>query len=413
MKTVLKFIFRIIPALTFIFSGFVKAVDPVGGAIKFDDYFTAFHLTWLIPMAIPLAIIQAILEFGIGFYLLANLHTRIMAKITLWLMAFFTLLTLALAVFNPVSDCGCFGDAIKLTNWETFWKNVVVIGFTIGLYIFRKDYTSNTNKIYKSAMSVLPLIYVLWLALYSYNHLPIVDFRPYKVGVNVPSQMIIPEGAVMPKYETTFILEKDGKQQTFTIDNYPYEDSTWVFVSSESKVITEGYQPPLRDLSLMDEAQNDVTSDIVNHKGPLFLLISPKVETMNAQNIMALSELARGAEEKQIPFYLVTSSNRDKIDQFLVKNKTIFDLLQADDVTLKTIIRSNPGLVLLYDGTIVGKWHFHDIPPIRDILDQPLASAIENQTHQSSQKTVWLHIFALFFVTILVANTFKTIKIKK
>ena len=412
MNTVLKFIFRIIPGLTFIFSGFVKAVDPVGGIIKIDDYFTAFHLTWLIPMALPFAIIQAIVEFGIGFYLLVNLHTRIMAKVTLWLMAFFTLLTLVLAVFNPVSDCGCFGDAIKLTNWETFWKNVVVIIFTIGLYIFRKDYAENTNKIYKSAMSALPLIYALWLSLYSYNHLPILDFRPYKVGVNVPSQMVIPEGAAMPEYETTFILEKDGKQQTFTVDNYPYEDSTWVFVSSESKVIKEGYQPPLRDLSLMDEMQNDVTSEIVNHKGPLFLLISPKVETMNANNIMALSELARGAEEKQIPFYLVTSSNFDKIDQFLVKNKTIFDVLQADDVTLKTIIRSNPGLVLLYDGTIVGKWHFRDIPA-KEILDQPLAKAIKNQTRQSSQKTVWLHIFALFFVTLLVANTFKTIKIQK
>lgn len=412
MKVILRYLSRVFVGITFVFSGFVKAVDPVGGAVKFSDYFTAFGFEWLSPLSLTLSIALAAFEFTLGFYLILNLNLRFISKLALATMSFFTVLTLGLAIFNPVTDCGCFGDAIILTNWQTFWKNMVIMVPTLLIYVWRKEYRTPKGIFFKVTASLAPLIYILFLAIHSYNHLPLLDFRPYKVGTNINAGISIPEGAETPEYETIFTLEKEGEKREFTVDEYPYDDSTWVFVDSETKVIKEGYQPPLHDFSILDENQNDVTSDLINHKGALFLLISPKVEKINPSIVLSLSELASKSEIENTPFYVVTSSSEEAIQKFTVEHKTFFNYLYADDVTLKTIIRSNPGLVLLYDGTIVGKWHYRDLPN-KNIVDEPLANTLKDHYNKNSQALIWLHIFLLLFVTIAIINTRKTIKSTK
>lgn len=408
---ILRFFFRIIPAVTFIFSGLVKAIDPVGGSIKFEDYFMAFHLDWLMPIALPLALALAAFEFLLGFYLLLGFFVRQLATVSLLLMTIFTLLTLYIAVFNPVSDCGCFGDALKLTNWETFWKNMVIIVFAIGLFLTRKKFTNSTGTVQIYITALLLAVYIILLGVWGTNNLPVIDFRPFKTGTHIASEMEIPEGAERSEIETLFILEKNGLKRTFSMDDYPYDDSTWVFIDTETKTIKEGFQPLLHDFHLMDPDLGEETQRIVNHPGALFLMISPRIEKMDQQAILPLAELAEMARQKGIPFYCVTASGSSVTMEFDLKNKTMFRFLHSDETTLKTMIRSNPGLILLYDGTITGKWHYKNLPQ-KSIVNNPLAHALSESNSKNVNLIIWTNILGLILIPTLIINR-KTINIKK
>ncbi len=411
MLTIFKFLCRIIPAITFIFSGLVKAIDPVGGAIKFEDYFVAFHLDMLIPIALPLAIVLASVEFLLGFYLLLGFYVMRLSSVALLIMSFFTILALFLAIFNPVSDCGCFGDALKLSNWETFWKNIVIVSFTIGLFLFRKSFTNKTGKIQIAYTGIALAAYIIMLNIWSINNLPVIDFRPFNIGTHIASQMEIPEGAEQPEFETLFILEKDGQRKTFTENDYPYDDTTWVFIDTETKNIKEGFQPPLYDFNLMNPNLDEETQRIVNHQGPLFLMISPRIEEIDQQSILPLAELAELARENEIPFYCVTASGSDVTMDFDLKNKTMFQFLNSDEITLKTMIRSNPGLILLYDGTIAGKWHYRNIPD-KTIIKNPLPYSLANHNKKNVHLLIWANLLGLILIPSLIINS-KTINKRK
>ncbi len=405
MKSLFLFICRLVPAIVFIFSGFVKAIDPVGGAVKFEDYFTAFHMAWLSPIALPLSIALAALEFVIGFYLLFNLYMRRVAAIALIMMGVFTLLTFYISIFNPVTDCGCFGDAITLTNWQTFGKNVVIIVFTYIVFHYRADYKNPHPANRQLTVALLAIIYILSFGIHNYNNLPMMDFRPYKTGTNIPDQMSVPEGAEMPEYETLFILEKDGQRETFSVNSYPYDDTTWVFIDSETRVLKEGYVPPLQTFALMlPESGDNVAGEIVGQAGAVFFMISPELSEIPKSTILPLAELAEIARQKNIPFYCITSSGSAEMKAFDEAHKTMFSYLQSDETTLKTIIRSNPGLMMLYDGTITAKWHFNNLPS-PGIMNKPLAYSIEQQRNRQSNHLVWLNIFGLILIPIVIFNS--------
>ncbi len=409
MKSLFLFICRLIPAIVFIFSGFVKAIDPVGGAVKFEDYFTAFHMTWLSPIALPLSIALAALEFTVGFYLLFNLYLRRVAVMALIMMGAFTLLTFYISIFNPVTDCGCFGDAIRLTNWQTFGKNIVIIIFTYIVFHFRADYKNPYPFNRQITVASLALIFILGFGIKNYNNLPMMDFRPYKSGTNIPDQMSIPEGAEMPDYETLFILEKDGQRETFSVDSYPYDDTTWVFIDSETRVLKEGYVPPLQTFALMlPESDDNVAGEIVGQSGAVFFMITPELSQIPESVILPLAELAEKARQKDIPFYCLTSSGLTEMKAFDEAHKTMFTYLQSDETTLKTIIRSNPGLMMLYDGTITAKWHYNNLPP-SGIMHNPLAYTIDQQRNKQSRHLIWLYIFGLILIPIVIFNS-RTIK---
>ncbi|MFA5532990.1 MAG: BT_3928 family protein [Mariniphaga sp.] len=224
---VIKHAARIIVGLTFIFSGFVKGIDPWGSAYKFSDYFLALHLDWLLWASFPLGVILAFTEFAIGTAFLLNTCMRLFSWLALLFMAFFTVITFWIAIENPVTDCGCFGDALIISNWETFYKNLILIALTLIVFIYRNRIQGVPEKKTGFILSGVFLTVYAGFVIYSYNHLPVFDFRPYKVGVNIPEAMEIPEDAPADEYENIFYYrnKKSGEIKQFTEENYPWQDT--------------------------------------------------------------------------------------------------------------------------------------------------------------------------------------------
>lgn len=409
MWKLLQFFSRIFVGAIFIFSGFVKAIDPVGGAVKFHDYFQAFHMEWLMPLNMPFSIALASLEFTIGILLFFNVFPRKTAIVSYIFMIFFTLLTLVLAIFNPVSDCGCFGDAIKLTNWQTFWKNIVILVFATYLFRKRNELTSPYSINIQRLFSTLILIYISGIAFYSLRHLPLLDFRPYAIGSHIPSGMKIPEDAPRPEYKTTFILEKEGVRKEFTEDNYPHEDTTWTFIESKTKLVREGYRPPIYDFVLQHPEEGNITDLLMETGKPLFLVVSPTITKLKEKTAIQLAEIQQTARETNSDFYVVTSSTLDDAEKINALYKTNFEFLQGDQTNLKTIIRSNPGLLLIIDGTVAGKWHYNDLPPAREI-EQPLSYALTQQKDKKDNLLIFGHAVLLVLLALFILKPSKTIK---
>lgn len=357
---------RLLIGLVFIFSGFVKAVDPVGFALKIGDYLIAFGLEGLQSLSMAAAMNLIAIEFMLGVCVLLGAYRRYASLLALVFMAFMTPLTLYLALFDPVSDCGCFGDAIILTNWETFGKNVVLLAAAIFLFIHnQKIFPFYTYKVYwfVAVFSFLSCIFFEW---HNYRHLPVIDFRPYKIGTNIPEAMSIPEGAPEDEYNYSFIYEKDGKQQVFDLQNLPVEESGWTFVESQTELIKEGYTPPIASFNLYNSDDQDVTDEVLSAR-EVFLLISPNLTTANDEYIDEINGVYDYSQEEGIEFYGVTGSSLEGITRWIDYTGAEYPFLQADDVLLKTIIRSNPGLVLLKEGTVWAKWHYRDIPPVEEL----------------------------------------------
>ncbi|MCB2195837.1 MAG: DoxX family protein [Bacteroidetes bacterium] len=365
MKT-LNNISRFIVGIVFIFSGFVKAIDPLGSTYKFVDYFEAFGLDSLSVLALPLAILLSSLEFVIGFSLLFATRKKLTSWALLVFMSFFTILTLILAIYNPVTDCGCFGDAIIMTNWQTFWKNVFLMIFTIILFINRNKFETNWKVKSQWSFMMIPLLFSILLSVYCYRNLPIIDFRPYSIGTFIPEKMIIPEDAPKAEYETVLVYQKDGVEKEFTMENLP--DSTWEWVSTENIQISEGYVPPIHDFTISTPIGNDITEIILNDNKFTFLLVAYDLNKTSTKNIDEINKLAEFAiDAGNCNFICLTSSLESEIEDFKQETNAPFMFFNTDEITLKTIIRANPGIVLLKKGTILGKWHHNNTPSIEEI----------------------------------------------
>lgn len=353
---------RALLGAVFVFSGTVKAIDPVGGAIKIGEYLASFGLDKLQPLAVALSFNLSAIEFTLGVCLLLGVYRRYTTFLTLLMMAFMTPLTLYLALFDPVSDCGCFGDAWILTNWETFFKNIVLLAAAIYVFIHNQRLTAfYTYKVYWF-VPLFAYVYCIGFAYRNYTHLPVVDFRPYKVGANIPALMTVPEGAPADEYRYSFIYEKDGVKKEFSLDDVPADDSTWTFVDSKTELIRQGYVPPIAGFNLYNAEDEDVTDRILHNPRPVLLLIAPKLEEADDEKMDEINNVYDYALENDIDFYCVTGSGDEAITQWNDYTGAEYPYLMADEVLLKTIIRANPGLVLLRNGTILAKWHANDIP---------------------------------------------------
>ena len=367
-KSNLLLIARIIFGLVFLFSGFVKAVDPLGTAYKISDYLEAFSLTSLDFLAFPAALMLIAVEFTIGFNILFNVHIKGTTWVASLFMLVMTPVTLYLAISNPISDCGCFGDAIVMTNWQTFYKNIVLCIILAIIALLQKQSRPWLSNWGAWVVTLLPILISFAISIYCYNLLPILDFRPYKKGNNIIEGMQIPEDAPLDKYETTFFYEKDGVEQAFTLENYPAEDSTWTFVRQESKLIEQGYVPPIHDFSIVTE-DGDITDLILEDAGYTLLVISHKVEKAATKNIKCVKSTIANAKKAGANVIWLTSSYSDEIEEFKTQYGIEDTFGATDDITLKTIVRSNPGLVLIKDATVIEKWH-HNALPSKDKLNQ-------------------------------------------
>jgi uncharacterized membrane protein YphA (DoxX/SURF4 family) len=364
---------RIILGVVFIFSGFVKAVDPLGSVYKFSDYFSAFKLGFMEFSTLPLGVFLAVFELVLGITLILGYRRRIVYWVLMWFMSFFTLLTFILAISNPVSDCGCFGDALILTNWQTFLKNVILMVFVLILYFNRKQEVETGHPSREWMVVIVLFAGVSWFSIWNYKHLPLLDFRPYDVGTVIQDEMEIPEGAPIDEYETTLTYrnKKSGKSETFTLESYPRDTLEWEFESSDSKLVKKGYEPPIHDFAIMDEYGNDLTDEILNDPGYSLLMISYNLSDasdpalIKARDWSQLEVLA-----SEFSFYGVTSSPTEEVERRSSSLGLGFGFLAADEIMLKTIVRSNPGFVLLKHGTIIGKWGCRDFPAIEDLDPQ-------------------------------------------
>ena len=354
---------RIIVAVTFIFSGFVKAIDPIGTQYKLQDYLGAIGMAGILPnwTLLAVAVFLAAIEFCIGIFLLFAIQRRLISKLTVAFMAFMTMVTVWIVVADPVKDCGCFGDALHLTNTETLIKNIVLLVCSLAimyrpLAMFR--FVSKSNQ---WIVTNYTIVFILVSSGFSLYYLPIFDFRPYHIGVNIPRGMEIPKGAKLPQFKTTFIMEKNGQRKEFTLDNYP--DASWKFIDSKTVQTSEGYIPPIHDFSITDNKTGlDLTNNVLSHKGYTFLLIAPHLETADDSNFGDIDRLYEYAQSYDIPFYCLTASTTKAIKRWIDLTGAEYPFCITDEAVLKTIIRSNPGLLLLKDGTIINKWSHNNLP---------------------------------------------------
>lgn len=358
---------RIIVGVIFVFSGFVKAVDPMGTAIKFDDYFNyAFNLPQLTPLSLPLSLILCALEFSLGILLLINVLPRMTAWLSVAFMLVFTPLTLYLAVANPVEDCGCFGDAVKLSNWETFWKNIVIDFFLVFVFIWRKKFPPKLNLKSRQIIAMIVLLLAFGFELYNYSFLPIIDFRPYKEGANIPELMKIPEDAPKSEYKTTFVYKnkETGEIKEFPEEDYPWNDSTWVWQETKSTLVKQGYVPPIHDFELVDFSGNDLTDYVLNLEDTTLLVVTYMLEDVNFKNLKKMKSFTDTFVQKRpnTQVFCLTSSEEEAVNNIAdTLNANNWTFCKIDEVTSKTIIRSNPGLVVLNEGIILEKLHYHSL----------------------------------------------------
>jgi hypothetical protein len=354
---------RFVLAIVFIFSGFVKAIDPLGTQYKIQDYFDAFGWAGVFPDYIPFlaSVLLGMLEFCLGIYLFFGIRRIIAPRAVVAVMAVMTPLTFWLALDNPVSDCGCFGDAVVLTNWETFGKNVVLLVMSLVVLKWRKRIFPLATTRFDWLIALYGFLYILCVTIYCYRHLPVFDFRPYYVGADIRQGMEIPEGEEPTELETRFVLQKDGVEKEFTLDNYP--DSTWTFVDSRMVVKKQGYEPPIHDFSMIRyEDGEDITEQVLADEGYTFLLVAHQLGLTNESRIDLINELYDYCLEYGYAFYCLTSSSDEDIFKWQEDTGAEYPFCLMDNTTLRTMVRSNPGLILLKKGEVVRKWSVVDIP---------------------------------------------------
>lgn len=372
-KTIITGICRTLLGLVFIFSGAVKAIDPLGTVYKIEDYLKAFGgiFTDLLPLAEAAAWGLIILELLLGVCMILNVRTQWTSWISLLFYCVMTPLTLYIALTNPVSDCGCFGDAVVLTNWQTFWKNVVLILLAIMLVALRGSIRSLWVWWMECLIALLTILAAMAFMAWTNNHLPIKDFRPYKIGNHIPTLMEYPEDAEPDQYEISFVYAKDGIEQTFTLENYPKGDSTWTFVRQESKLIKKGYEPPIHDLEIMNVDYEDITWDILESEEPVTLVVMYDLAKADKEQISKIEQLYNAELQRSCAellnsdevalnstMYILTGSSTNEIITFSMEHPALSDCIcTCDPVTLKTIVRANPGVIVVQNGVVIDKYN--------------------------------------------------------
>lgn len=356
---------RIILGCLFIFSGFVKGIDPVGTEYRIVDYFIAFGTDWAFPYASPLSVILNATEFVLGILLLFNVCSRITSWLVMLMMVFFTVITINDALNNPVPDCGCFGDVVKLTNWQTFYKNLVIDSLLLIVFFSRKRVKGWFVPVAEWAILVLAVSGFIWFEIYNIRHLPVIDFSDWRTGKN----MINPNPKPV-KYYLLYRNKTSGEEKEYLSPDYPYSDSSWLanweFVSQR----IDDPNPRLHDLKIEDENGNDFTSQIVENPGYQFILVSYDLSKVNLKCMNKIEDLIRDCNESNIGIAALTASLPEETASFKSSHNLQIDFYFADDIILKSMIRSNPGLLLMKNGVVLGKWHFNDFPTLGEINEK-------------------------------------------
>ncbi len=351
-------VIRIFIGLVFIFSSVVKGIDPVGTAYRVEDYLVVFGWTGMLHFSLAIALLVIISEFLLGVAFLFKAVMKLAIPAIVLMMAFFTVVTYFDAVNNWVPDCGCFGDAVKLTNLQTFYKNIILVIFLLpfifrfGIYGKRKVY------LYEWLIVIIFGAGFTFFVSYNYNHLPVVDFRNWKEGRSLKS-----DNNGKEKVYVTYKNKATGEIKEFLTPNYPWNDSVWMsqwtFVDQridDSQVIKK------YDLQIEDTLGNNLTKEIVENPDYQLIIVSCYLNEADDDGLKKLHDIVSYADSRGLSIILLTASERDEITKVLKEYGLDVPACFADDIQLKAMIRSNPGLILLHDGTVVKKWHYNDFP---------------------------------------------------
>ena len=365
MKNFITPFFRFIVGATFVFSGFVKLVDPIGSQYKFEEYFGAdvLNMEFLIPYALPFSIFLIMAEIMLGIMLLFGSFRKVTVWSLLLIILIFLFLTWYSAYYNKVTDCGCFGDAIKLTSWETFYKNVVLVAIILWLFFNVENIRPLYSKKLAGFISFLFFMVFGYLTYYVLHHLPIKDFRPYAIGKNIPEQMIYPEGAKEAVYEMTFIYKIDGVEKEFKEEEKPWKIEGAEYVDRKTVLIEAGYEPPIHDFT-MERNGKDLTNQLMKLE-KLMLIVSYDLSKSDIEAFTNIKIVTDKALNNGYSVFMMSASSEEEYLNIKKEYKLDFDMLYCDETTIKTIIRSNPGIVTINKGNIEGKWSYNDFEDVK------------------------------------------------
>ncbi len=355
---------RFLTGSVFVFSGIVKGVDPLGTAYRIEDYFVAYGTEWANVLALSLSILLCATEFSIGMALLTKTKMRLTTWLLLLIMVFFTLITFYDALYSPVPDCGCFGDALKLTNWQTFFKNIVLMAFALVLFRNRKSFNNRLTR--ATQFGVMSLFFTLFISfsMYNYRHLPLIDFTVWKKGSLVISEEKF-ENQVFVAYKN----HKTGEMKEFLSPNYPWADSVWMsewaFVGQ--RVVSEGDDKDF-GLFIEDENGQDYTMDLMLNEKQWLITVSD-IQELTYQDVQKLVQFTREASIAGAEVVLLSGSLPDEMKIVQEIEPELADIYYADATVLKTMVRSNPGIILFDQGRLIRKWHINDIPSLQTIKE--------------------------------------------
>ncbi|MFA6757953.1 MAG: BT_3928 family protein [Bacteroidales bacterium] len=362
----LRALVRFLVGFVFLFSGFVKIIDPAGVGLIIEEYFKIVGLGNWHTFYILVGALLSISEMLLGIGILLGLRMKVMIKGALLLMVFFTLLTLYLALFNPITDCGCFGEAVKLTNWETFVKDVVLLLLVLFLFYQKDKFIPIAPPKWEWIFTALFATFLFTLSIYSYRNLPMIDFMEFKVGTNIRERLNFAAKNELQKFETILIYSKEGKEYKFSIDNIP--DSTYSFIDSKTVEKSKSSALPPMDFAISNSENSYITDSILSIEGPLFIATSPFAEAIGKRRSKRLNQLYDSLSKREIPMILLTGSLAQMNDSLIKKHNLRMPVYHSDYKTLYTMNRSFGGVLFLYDATIISKWAVSQIPP-KDIGD--------------------------------------------
>ncbi len=365
MKNFITQFSRLFVGILFIISGLIKLNDPLGFSYKLDEYFSeaVFNMPFFVPFTLAIALFLVILEVVLGVMLLIGYKSKVTIWSLLLLVVLFSFLTFYSAYFDVVKDCGCFGDALHLTPWQSFSKDLILLFFILILFYNQKFIKPLFSTKIQNVLVVLSIVLCSFMGYWVLNHLPLKDFRPYKVGTNIKTSMEIPDSAPKSVVQMVFIYKVNGVNKEFTEKDLMSLPAGAEFVDRKDKVIVQGYLPPIHDFKL--ELDGVDQTNLILSKEKVLLIVAYDLEKANIEGLKKANELYKNAAAKGYYVALLTGSATDVIAATKTKYNFGFDCLFCDATALKTIERANPSFVLLHYGTVTQKVHYNDISDLK------------------------------------------------
>jgi len=353
---------RILVGVLFIISGLIKANDTLGFSYKLIEYFEIFQMQFLDSYAVAMSMAICIFEIVSGVALLLGIYNKLNSWLLLLLITFFTLLTGYSAITHKVTDCGCFGDAIKLTPFTSFIKDVILLVLILFIFFGNKYIQPLFNKaIVNIALSVAFLV-SCFFTFYTYMFLPVKDFLPYKIGNNIEALTIVPPDAEKDIVEMIFTYEKGGQNFEFNANNLPEDLDAYNFVDRKDKLIKEGFKPPIHDFKIFDGAGIEYTDSLFANDTYKLVLVQTKIADSRKGTTQSIATLAEAWKKNGYAFWALTSTNLEDASKYAIDNKLPYTYYNMDAIPLKSMVRSNPGIMLMKKNTIVKKWSSYNLP---------------------------------------------------